>query len=227
MHTSLISSTEEVLTDLLAQRILVHDGAMGTTIEGFGLNEEDFRGSRFATHPKPLKGCNDLLVLTQPQIIENIHRQYLEAGSDIIETNTFNATRIGLAEYALGDFVFEINKAVAEVARRAAEAMNRFSPDKPRFVAGSIGPTNKSLSVGVHVDDPAYRDVTFDEIVASYTEQIAGLMAGGVDLLLAETSFDTLVFKACLFAIDQFFADQGIRVPVMISGTIYEGGRTL
>jgi len=227
MQTGLISSTEEVLTELLAQRILVLDGAMGTTIQGFGLNEEDFRGSRFATHPKPLKGCNDLLVLTQPQIIENIHRQYLEAGSDIIETNTFNATRIGLAEYALGDFVFEINKAAAEVARRAAEAMNRFSPDKPRFVAGSIGPTNKSLSVGVHVDDPAHRDVTFDEIVANYTEQIAGLMAGGVDLLLAETSFDTLVFKACLFAIDQFFADHGVRVPVMISGTIFEGGRTL
>ena len=121
MQTSLISSTEEVLTELLAQRILVLDGAMGTTIQGFGLNEEDFRGSRFATHPKPLKGCNDLLVLTQPQIIENIHRQYLEAGSDIIETNTFNATRIGLAEYALGDYVFEINKAAAEVARRAAE----------------------------------------------------------------------------------------------------------
>jgi 5-methyltetrahydrofolate--homocysteine methyltransferase len=227
MQTGLISSTEEVLHELLAQRILLLDGAMGTTIQAYQLKEEDFRGVRFWNHPKSLKGCNDLLVLTQPQVIESIHRQYLEAGSDIIETNTFNATRIGLAEYALGDDVFEINKAAAEVARRATEAMNRLTPDKPRFVAGSIGPTNKSLSVGVHVDDPAHRDVTFDEMVAIYTQQIAGLMAGGVDLLLAETSFDTLVFKACLFAIDQFFADHGVRVPVMISGTIFEGGRTL
>jgi 5-methyltetrahydrofolate--homocysteine methyltransferase len=227
MQTGLSSSTEEVLKELLAQRILVLDGAMGTTIQAHGLSEEDFRGSRFGAHPKPLKGCNDLLSLTQPQIIENIHRQYLEAGSDIIETNTFNATRIGLAEYGLGDHVFEINKRAAEVACRATEIMNQRTPDKPRFVAGSIGPTNKSLSVGVHVDDPAHRDVTFDDIVATYTEQIAGLMAGGVDLLLAETSFDTLVFKACLFAIDQFLADHGVRVPVMISGTIFEGGRTL
>src|SRR5712692_10778539 len=227
MQTSLISSTEEVLKELLAQRILVLDGAMGTTIQAHGLGEEDFRGSRFQSHPKSLKGCNDLLVLTQPQIIENIHRQYLEAGSDIIETNTFNATRIGLAEYALAEHVFEINKAAAEVARRATEALSRITPDKPRFVAGSIGPTNKSLSVGVHIDVPAHRDVTVDEMVANYTEQIAGLMAGEVDLLLAETSFDTLVFKACLFAIDQYFANHGVRVPVMISGTIFEGGRTL
>jgi len=178
MQTSLISSTEEVLKELLAKRILVLDGAMGTTIQAHGLTEEDFRGSRFRTHPKPLKGCNDLLVLTQPQVIENIHRRYLEAGSDIIETNTFNATPISLAEYGLAEQVFEINKAAADLARRAAHAMNRRTPDKPRFVAGSIGPTNKSLSVGVHVDDPAHRDVTFDEMVACYTEQIAGLMAG-------------------------------------------------
>jgi 5-methyltetrahydrofolate--homocysteine methyltransferase len=227
MQTSLVQSTEEILNELLAQRILVLDGAMGTTIQAYGLSEEDFRGSRFRAHPKALKGCNDLLVLTQPKVIEDIHGQYLEAGSDIIETNTFNATGIGLAEYGLGEFVFEINKKAAELARHAAEAMNRRTPDKPRFVAGSIGPTNKSLSVGVHVDDPAHRDVNFDEMVANYTNQIAGLMAGGVDLLLAETSFDTLVFKACLFAIDQFFADHGVRVPVMISGTIFEGGRTL
>src|SRR6266851_8660789 len=227
MQTSLISSTEEVLRDLVARRILVLDGAMGTTIQAYGLSEEDFRGARFRSHPKALKGCNDLLSLTQPQIIEAIHRQYLEAGSDIIETNTFNATRLGLAEYGLGDYVFEMNKAAAELARHAAETMNRRTPDKPRFVAGSIGPTNKSLSVGVHVDDPAHRDVTFDEMVACYSDQVAGLMAGGVDLLLAETSFDTLVFKACLFAIDKFFADHGVRVPVMISGTIFEGGRTL
>src|SRR5438132_6518917 len=157
MQTGLISSTEEVLNELLAQRILLLDGAMGTTIQAYGLKEEYFRGSRFQNHPKSLKGCNDLLVLTQPQIIENIHRQYLEAGSDIIETNTFNATRIGLAEYALAEHVFEINKAAAEGARKATEAMSRRTPDKPRFVAGSIGPTNKSLSVGVHVDDHAHR----------------------------------------------------------------------
>jgi 5-methyltetrahydrofolate--homocysteine methyltransferase len=227
MQASLIHSTEDTLKELLAQRILVLDGAMGTTIQAFALSEEDFRGGRFRSHPKALKGCNDLLVLTQPKIIEDIHRQYLEAGSDIIETNTFNATGIGLAEYGLGEFVFEINKKAAELARHATEGMNRRTPDKPRFVAGSIGPTNKSLSVGVHVDDPAHRDVTFDEMVANYTEQVAGLMAGGVDVLLAETSFDTLVFKACLFAIDQHFADHGVRVPVLISGTIFEGGRTL
>ncbi len=200
---------------------------MGTTIQAQRLGEEDFRGARFRHHPKLLKGCNDLLVLTQPRLVENIHRQYLEAGADVIETNTFNATGIGLAEYGLGAYVVEINQAAAEAARRAAEAMNHRTPDRPRFVAGSVGPTNKSLSLGVHVEDPAHRDVTFDEMVANYTEQIAGLMAGGVDLLLAETSFDTLVFKACLFAIDQYFAQHGRRVPVMISGTIFEGGRTL
>jgi 5-methyltetrahydrofolate--homocysteine methyltransferase len=227
MQTSLIHSTEDILRELLAQRILVLDGAMGTTIQAFGLSEEDFRGARFRSHPKALKGCNDLLVLTQPKIIENIHRQYLGAGSDIIETNTFNATGIGLAEYGLGEFVFEINKKAAELARHATVDQNRRTRDKPRFVAGSIGPTNKSLSVGVHVDDPAHRDVTFDEMVANYTEQVAGLMAGGVDVLLAETSFDTLVFKACLFAIDQYFVNHDVRVPVMISGTIFEGGRTL
>jgi 5-methyltetrahydrofolate--homocysteine methyltransferase len=221
------NETEVVLRELLSQRILVLDGAMGTTIQAQKLEEEDFRGGRFRHHPKLLKGCNDLLVLTQPRLVENIHRQYLEAGADIIETNTFNATGIGLAEYGLGEHVLEMNQAAAEVARRAAEAMNRRTPDRPRFVAGSIGPTNKSLSLGVHVEDPAHRDVTFDEMVANYTGQIAGLMAGGVDLLLAETSFDTLVFKACLFAIDQYFAQHGKRVPVMISGTIFEGGRTL
>jgi 5-methyltetrahydrofolate--homocysteine methyltransferase len=227
MESRFKSKTERVLNELLSRRILVLDGAMGTTIQAQKLGEEDFRGARFRDHPKLLKGCNDLLVLTQLQLIEDIHRRYLEAGADIIETNTFNATAIGLAEYGLAEHVREINRAAAEVARRAVEAMNRRTPDKPRFLAGSIGPTNKSLSLGVHVDDPAHRDVTFDEMVVNYAEQIAGLMAGGVDLLLAETSFDTLVFKACLFAIDQYFVRQGVRVPVMISGTIFEGGRTL
>ena len=220
-------STREMLEELLTERILFLDGAMGTMIQAQKLTEADFRGSRFRNHPKDLNGCNDLLVLTQPRVIEAIHRQYLEAGSDIIETNTFNATALGVVEYGLQEHVFEINKAAAEIARRAAEAMSRRTPDEPRFVAGSIGPTNKTLSLGVHVEDPARRDVTFDDMVAIYEEQIAGLVAGGVDLLLAETSFDTLVMKACLFAIDKFFAERGLRLPVMVSGTIFEGGRGL
>jgi 5-methyltetrahydrofolate--homocysteine methyltransferase len=217
----------EHLDDLLSRRILVLDGAMGTMIQARGLGEEDFRGRRFADHPKPLQGCNDLLVLTQPQVIEDIHREYLEAGADIIETNTFNANAFSVAEYGLGEHVYEINWAAAEVARRAADAMTRRTPDKPRFVAGSIGPTNKVLSLGTHVENPGHRDVTFDDVVAAYAEQVRGLVAGGVDLLLPETSFDTLVMKACLFAIDRFFAETGVRLPVMISGTIFQGGRTL
>ncbi|HLN26375.1 MAG TPA: methionine synthase [Gemmataceae bacterium] len=220
-------STQQVLEELLAERILVLDGAMGTMIQANQLSEADFRGSRFRKHPRDLAGCNDLLALTQPRVVEAIHRQYLEAGSDIIETNTFNATALGVAEYGLQELVFEINKAAAEIARRAADAMTRRNPDKPRFVAGSIGPTNKTLSLGVHVEDPSRRDVTFDDMVATYTEQIAGLVAGGVDLLLAETSFDTLVMKACLFAIDKFFFERDLRLPVMVSGTIFEGGRGL
>jgi 5-methyltetrahydrofolate--homocysteine methyltransferase len=219
--------TQELLEDLLSRRILVLDGAMGTMIQSHRLSEADFRGERFRNHPRDLRGCNDLLALTQPQVIEDIHRQYLEAGADIIETNTFNASHFGLVEYGLGEHVYAINKAAAEVARRAADALSRRTPDRPRFVAGSIGPTNKSLSLAVHVEDPARRDVTFDQMVANYTEQIRGLVAGGVDLLLPETSFDTLVFKACLFAIDQFFAEHNVRLPVMVSGTVFEGGRTL
>jgi 5-methyltetrahydrofolate--homocysteine methyltransferase len=220
-------STRDLLEELLVQRILVLDGAMGTMIQAQNLDEADFRGKRFRNHPKDLRGCNDVLVLTQPRLIESIHRQYLEAGSDIIETNTFNASSLGVIEYGLQEHVFDINKAAAEVARRAAEAVTRRTPDKPRLVAGSIGPTNKTLSLGVHVEDPGRRDVTFDDMVAVYTEQIAGLVAGGVDLLLAETSFDTLVMKACLFAIDKFFYEHDVRLPVMVSGTIFEGGRGL
>jgi 5-methyltetrahydrofolate--homocysteine methyltransferase len=220
-------STLDLLEELLAQRILVLDGAMGTMIQAEKLSEADFRGSRFSRHSRDLRGCNDLLVLTQPRVVENIHRQYLEAGADIIETNTFNASALGVAEYGLQEHVFEINKAAGEIARRAAEAMTRRTPDQPRFVAGSLGPTNKTLSLGVHVEDPGRRDVTFDDMVANYTEQIAGLVAGGVDLLLAETSFDTLVMKACLFAIDKFFYEREVRLPVMVSGTIFEGGRGL
>ncbi len=219
--------TAGMLEELLARRVLVLDGAMGTMVQSYRLSEADFRGTRFRHHPKDVQGCCDLLVLTRPALVEEIHRRYLEAGADIVETDTFTATRFGLAEYGLEPYVFEINKAAAEAARRAVEAYARRDPDRPRFVAGSIGPTNKTLSMGVHVEDPGRRDVTFDQMEAAYSEQVRGLLAGGVDLLLAETSFDTLVMKACLAAIDRIFEETGERVPVMVSGTVFENGRTL
>ncbi len=222
-----MSETRAILEELLSQRILLLDGSMGALIYSRGPTEEDYRGSRFRSHPVALKNCADVLVLSQPRMIEDIHRAYLEAGSDIIETNTFTATPISLSEFELQEHVFEINKTAAELARRAADDFTRRNPDKPRFVAGSIGPTNKSLCLGTHVEDPGRRDVTFDQMVETYYEQIKGLIAGGVDLLLPETSFDTLVFKSCLFAIDKFFTQNRVRLPVMISGTIFEGGRTL
>jgi 5-methyltetrahydrofolate--homocysteine methyltransferase len=221
------SNVRERLEDLLSRRIVILDGAMGTMIFAHAPTEEDYRGTRFRSHPVLLKNCTEVMVLTQPQLIEGIHRAYLEAGADIISTDTFNGNAFNLAEYELGEHVYEINKAAAELARRAADAMTRRTPDRPRFVAGSIGPTNKSLSLGVHVEDQARRDVTFDDLVAAYTDQVRGLADGGVDLLLPETSFDTLVMKACLFAIDRFFAETGRRLPVMVSGTVFEGGRTL
>jgi 5-methyltetrahydrofolate--homocysteine methyltransferase len=219
--------TRGVLSELLERRILVLDGAMGTTVQAYGLSEADFRGSPFRSHPRDLRGCYDVLALTQPRVIEEVHTKFLEAGSDVIETDTFTATAVSLAEYGLQDHVFAINKAAAETARRAADAITRRTPDKPRFVAGSMGPTNKSLSMGTHVDDPGRRDVTFDQMVAAYAEQARGLIAGGVDLLLPETSFDTLVMKAALFAIEQVFEELKVRLPVMVSGTVFETGRTL
>ena len=174
-----------------------------------------------------IKNCTEALVLTRPKIIEDIHRAYLDAGADIIETDTFNGTAVSLEEFGLQEHVFELNKTAAELARRVADEYTRKNPDKPRFVAGSIGPTKKQLSMGIHVEDPGRRDMTFDEMVASYMEQIRALVAGGVDILLPETSFDTLVMKACLFAIDKFFEETGTRLPVMISGTIFDNGRTL
>jgi 5-methyltetrahydrofolate--homocysteine methyltransferase len=219
--------TRGMLAELLDRRVLVLDGAMGTVLQEYGLTEADFRGARFRSHPRDLKGCYDVLALTQPRVLEEVHGKYLDAGSDIVETNTFSATAFGLAEYGLGDHVFDVNKAAAEAARRAADAAARRDLDRPRFVAGSLGPTNKQLSMGIHVDDPGRRDVTFDDMVAAYAEQVRGLVAGGVDLLLPETSFDTLVLKACLFAIEQYFAETGTRLPVMVSGTVFENGRTL
>ncbi len=220
-------STRDFLEKLLSERILIMDGSMGALIYSRQPTEEDYRGGRFLHHPVPLKNCTEVMVLTQPRLIESIHRDYLEAGSDIVETCTFNATPIGLAEFALQDHVFEINKTAAEVARRAADDFTRREPRKPRFVAGSIGPTNKTLSMATHVEDPARRDVTFDQMAAAYTEQIHALIEGGVDILVAETSFDTLVMKACLFAIAQYFAEHEVALPVMVSGTIFENGRTL
>jgi 5-methyltetrahydrofolate--homocysteine methyltransferase len=222
------SSTRERLEELLAERILILDGAMGTVIQTHHLEEDDFRGERFRDHPKSLKGCNDLLVLTRPDVIAGIHRAYLEAGADIIETNTFVANRLTMANYGLEDHCVEINRAAAELARRVAEEVTRRTPERPRFVAGSIGPTDKTASISPRVSDPGYRGVTFDDLVEAYTEQVHGLVTGGVDILFPETSFDTLNMKACLFAIDRYFERHGVRLPVMVSGTITDqSGRTL
>lgn len=215
------------LEALLDERILLLDGAMGSMIYAHQPTEEDYRGQRFRNHSVLLKNCTEVLVLTQPRMIEEFHRAYLEAGSDIVETDSFNSNRLSLAEFGLDDHVVEMNMKAAEIARRAADEFTRRDPSRPRFVAGSIGPTKKTLSLSTHVEDPGRRDVTFDQMVDNYYEQIAALVAGGVDILLPETSFDTLVLKACLFAIDKFFADKSMRLPVMISGTIFENNRTL
>ena len=219
-------STE--LKDILRRRIAILDGAMGTMIQVHKLDEAAFRGERFARHPSDLKGCNDLLCITQPQIVEGIHRQYLEAGADIIETNTFNSTSISMADYKLEHLVYDLNLAGARVARKAVEAAVAKDPTRPRFVAGAMGPTNRTASMSPDVNNPAFRAVTYDQLVAAYTEQVRGLLDGGVDLLLVETVFDTLNCKAALFAIDRYFEERGRRVPVMVSVTITDrSGRTL
>ncbi len=222
-----ISTASSRLEQLLSERILVLDGAMGSVIYSYEPTEEDYRGARFANHPIRLKNCTEVLVLSQPKMIEDIHRAYLEAGADIIETDTFNNNPLSLEEFGLHEHVRELNVRAVEIARKAADDYTRRNPDKPRFVAGSIGPTKKQLSMGIHVEDPSRRDVTFDEMVANYKVQIAALVEAGVDLLLPETSFDTLVMKSCLFAIDSYFEEIGRRLPVMISGTIFDNHRTL
>ncbi len=222
------TSTRDILDEILTERIMVLDGSMGALIYSKSPDEAAYRGTRFARHPSDLKNCAEVLNLSQPGMIEEIHRTYLEAGADIIETNTFNTTRFGMEEFGLQDHVVELNASAVDLARRAADDFTRRNPDRPRFVAGSIGPTKKQLSMGIHVDDPGRRDVTYDEMVANYYEQVKALVEAGADILLPETSFDTLVMKACLFAIDKYFEDSGNRVPVMISGTIFkEGLRTL
>ena len=218
------------LRELLAQRILILDGAMGTMVQRRGLVEADYRGgdknARFAAHGKDLKGNNDLLCITRPDVIGGIHAEYLAAGADIIETNSFNATRVSQAEYGLADLAFELNVAAARLARETADSFS--TPDKPRFVAGVLGPTSRTASLSPEVNDPGARNVTFDALVADYVDAARGLTTGGADILLVETVFDTLNAKAALFAIEQFFDDAGRRWPVMISGTITDAsGRTL
>ncbi|MBN2193399.1 MAG: methionine synthase [Polyangiaceae bacterium] len=217
-----------ILRDLLERRILMLDGAMGTMIQRHRLDEAGFRGERFRDHPRDLKGDNDLLVLTRPDLIAEIHAAYLEAGSDIIETNTFNATRIAQADYGMEAIVPELNREAARLARFVADRFSDQDPTRPRFVAGALGPLNKSLSMSPDVDDPGFRAVTYAEVRAAYAEQVRALLEGGVDLLLAETVFDTLNLKACIVAVEEVFAGLGRRVPLMISGTVVDkSGRIL
>ena len=214
------------LRRLLEQRILVLDGAMGTQIQTYGLDEQAFRGERFASHPRDLKGASDVLALTNPRVLDEVHRKYLAAGADIIETNTFNAQAISFADYDLQPYVYEINKACAQICRKAADDFS--TPEKPRFVAGAMGPTNRTASLSPDVNNPGFRGVSFDELVEAYYEQVRGLVDGGVDILLPETTFDTLNLKAALFAIEKYFADTGITLPVIASITITDAsGRTL
>jgi len=217
-----------LIEETLLKKILVLDGAMGTMLQGYKFSEEDFRGDRFVDHPCSLKGNNDLLSLTQPDAIKTIHRKYFEAGADLVETNTFSSTSIGMGDYQMEAWVYEMNFESAKLAREVADEFTKKNPDKPRFVAGSIGPTNRTASMSPDVNDPGYRAVTFDELVVSYTEQVKGLVDGGSDVLLVETIFDTLNAKAALFAIDALKEKNNWDIPVMASGTITDAsGRTL
>ncbi len=218
----------ERLEALLRQRIVYLDGAMGTMIQQFKLQEQDYRGTRFADHPGELKGNNDLLVITKPEVVRNIHRAYLDAGADILETNTFNGTSIAMEDYKMGHLVRELNTAAVKVAREAVDAFKAANPGKDAFVAGAIGPTNKTLSMSRDVNDSAKRDVTYTQVRDAYRDQVDALIDAGADLILCETVFDTLVLKAALFAIDEAFEARGFRLPLMISGTITDAsGRTL
>jgi 5-methyltetrahydrofolate--homocysteine methyltransferase len=210
------------------ERILIIDGAMGTMIQRRKFDEAAFRGTRFAAHDKPVQGNNDLLVLTQPEAIAEIHRGYLEAGADIISSNTFNAQRISLADYGMEGLAYEINVAAARLAREAADAQTKKMPEKPRLVAGALGPTNRTASISPDVNNPGFRNVSFDELAEAYAEQARGLIEGGADLLLIETVFDTLNAKAAGFAVTQVFDEMGLELPLIVSGTITDrSGRTL
>jgi 5-methyltetrahydrofolate--homocysteine methyltransferase len=219
-----MSKLEEILTE----RILVLDGAMGTMLQEYKFTEEDFRGERFANWPVSLKGNNDLLSLTQPKAIADIHRKYFQAGADIVETNTFSGTSIAMADYSMEEFVYELNYESAKIAKKVAEELSLENPDKPRFVAGAMGPTNKTASMSPDVVDPGFRAISFEQLRVAYREQAKGLIDGGVDILLVETVFDTLNAKAALFAIDELKEELNLDIPVMISGTITDAsGRTL
>lgn len=217
------------LEECLHERIMIIDGAMGTMIQRYKPTEEDYRGKRFKDWQRDVKGNNDLLSISQPRIIEEIHCQYLEAGADIIETNTFSSTGIAQADYDMQSLAYELNIAAAQCARVAADKYSEKNPSKPRFVAGAIGPLNKTLSLSPDVNNPGFRAVTFNEVAAAYTEQIKGLVEGGVDILLIETIFDTLNAKAAIYAAKKYFRENKIKVlPIMISGTITDAsGRTL
>jgi len=216
------------INELLKQRILVLDGAMGTMLQRYNFSEADFRGERFKNFHQPLKGNNDLLSLTQPKAIADIHRKYFEAGADIVETNTFSGTSIAMADYQMEDLVYELNFESARIAKEVASEFTKKEPDKPRFVAGSIGPTNKTASLSPDVNKPEYRAITFNELKAAYKLQVEALLDGGADLLLVETIFDTLNGKAALFAIEEVKEEREIDPPIMVSGTITDAsGRTL
>src|SRR5215208_1759255 len=213
---------------LLEQRIVLLDCAMGTMIQSYGLSEEDYRGERFADHPVELGGNNDLLSITQPEIIRDIHEAAMDAGSDIIETNTFSSTSIAQADYQLEGLAYELNFEAARVARETADAYTEKTPERPRFVAGALGPTNRTASLSPDVDNPGFRNITFDELADFYAEAARGLVEGGVDLLLVETIFDTLNARAAIFGITTYLEEEGLDVPIMISGTVTDAsGRTL
>jgi 5-methyltetrahydrofolate--homocysteine methyltransferase len=218
----------DTLKDILSKRIMVIDGAMGTMIQTYGLTEEDYRGERFKDIPQSVKGNNDLLVLTQPAIIKEIHGKFLEAGADIIETNTFNAQAISMEDYKMGDLSYEINFEAAKLAKEIAREYTDKNPDKPRFVAGAMGPTTKMTSMSPDVNNPGYRALTFQELADAFAVQINGLLDGGADMILLETVTDTLNVKAGLFAVNTIKEERGIDFPVMVSGTITDAsGRTL
>lgn len=221
-------NTEKRLRELLSERILMIDGAMGTMIQRYKLTEADYRGDRFKDWHKDVKGNNDMLVLTQPQIIKAIHREYLDSGADIIETNTFSAQAVALADYDMQEYAYEISYEAARIAKEAVHDYIKENPGSEKFVAGAIGPMNKTLSLSPDVNNPGFRSVTFDEVANAYYEHIKGLIDGGADILLVETIFDTLNAKAAIYAIEKYFRDTKTKVPVMISGTITDAsGRTL
>jgi 5-methyltetrahydrofolate--homocysteine methyltransferase len=231
MSNNITKSTEAAKSSIhqaIKERILVLDGAMGTMLQRNKFDEEDFRGERFKEFPHSLKGNNDLLSITQPEAVKSVHRLYFEAGADIVETNTFSGTTIGMADYHMEDLVYELNYQSAKIAREVADEFTAKKPDQPRFVAGSIGPTNRTASMSPDVNDPGYRAVNFDDLRIAYKQQVEALIDGGSDVLLVETIFDTLNAKAALFAIEEVKEERNIDIPIMVSGTITDAsGRTL